>query len=212
MVGGVASLHDFFSVPQHTSIKVKPDYTAGSAHYLSPGDFATIYDVTPLYRQAYDGTGETIAIVGRSDISLSDIRQFRSTFGLPANDPVTILGSSTNPGSAVADDVDEAMLDTEWSGAVAEKATVDFVTTASTQVSDGVFLSAQYTVNHNLASVMSVSYGLCEAYLGTSANSFFNSLWQQARRKGSRCWFRRATAELPVATHRARRRRPRDEP
>ncbi len=196
VVAGVASLHDVFSAPQHTArVRVKsdssaksgfaptPDYTSGSAHYLSPADYATIYDIGPLYTQAYDGTGETIAIVGRSDISLSDVRSFRSTFGLPAKDPVVIVNGA-DPGSSVADDVDEAMLDTEWSGAVAKKATVDFVTSASTSTSDGVFLSAQYIVNHNLAPVMSVSYGLCESFLGASANSFFNSLWQQAATEG----------------------------
>ncbi len=184
VVSGVASLHDFFSVPQHRSVKLTPDYTSGSAHYLSPADFALIYDVSSLYSQAYTGTGETIAIVGRADISLPDVRSFRSTFGLPANDPV-VVANGADPGSSVVDDVDEAMLDTEWSGAVAQKATIDFVTSASTQTSDGVFLSAQYIVNHNLASIMSVSYGLCEAYLGASANeSFFNALWKQAAAEG----------------------------
>ncbi len=191
VVAGVASLHDVFSAPQHTApIKArpayasKPEYTSGSAHYLSPADYATIYDIGSLYNQAYTGVGETIAIVGRSDISLPDVRSFRSTFGLPAKDPVTILNGPTDPGTSVADDVDEAMLDTEWSGAVAKNATIDFVTTASTATSDGVFLSAQYVVNHNLAPVMSVSYGLCETDLGASANSFFNSLWQQAAAEG----------------------------
>ena len=191
VVAGVASLHDVFSAPQHTApVKVtsantsKADYTSGSAHYLSPADYATIYDIGSLYNQAYTGAGETIAIVGRADISLSDVRSFRSTFGLPANDPVTILNGSINPGATVTGDVDEAMLDTEWSGAVARNATVDFVTSASTATSDGVFLSAQYVVNHNLAPVVSVSYGLCEADLGSTANSFFNSLWEQAAAEG----------------------------
>jgi pseudomonalisin len=196
VVAGVASLHDVFSAPQHTApVKVKrypgegdrtpkPDYTAGSAHYLSPADYATIYDIASLYQQAYTGSGETIAIVGRADISLPDVRSFRSTFGLPANDPVVTQTTSTDPGTSVTDDVDEAMLDTEWSGAVAENATVDFVTTASTATSDGVFLSMQYAVNHNLAPVISVSYGLCEADLGASANAFLNSLWQQAASQG----------------------------
>ena len=96
VVVGVVSLHDVFSAPQHTapikaksSYTVKPEYTAGTAHYLSPADYATIYDISSLYHQAYDGAGETIAIVGRSDISLSDVRSFRSTFGLPAKDPVS---------------------------------------------------------------------------------------------------------------------------
>ena len=197
VVAGVASLHDVFSAPQHTppvkaksgytprnNSTVKPDYTSAGTHYLSPADYATIYDINSLYQQAYTGSGETIAIVGRADISLPDVRSFRSTFGLPANDPVSIQTTSTDPGSSVTGDVDEAMLDTEWCGAVAQKATVDFVTTASTATSDGVFLSAQYAVNHNLAPVISVSYGLCEVDLGASANSFLNSLWEQAASQG----------------------------
>ncbi len=81
-------------------------------------------------------------------------------------------------------DLYESMLDVEWSGAVANAATIDFVTSASTATSDGVFLSAQYAVNHNLAPVMSVSYGLCEASLGASGNAFLNALWQQAAAEG----------------------------
>ncbi len=57
VVGGVVSLHDFFSAPQHNAIRVSPEYTSASAHFLSPDDFATIYDVSSLYRQAVDGTG-----------------------------------------------------------------------------------------------------------------------------------------------------------
>jgi len=45
----------------------------------------------------------------------------------------------------------EADLDVEWSGAVARNATIKFVVSKSTNSSDGVDLSAQYIVNHNLA-------------------------------------------------------------
>jgi pseudomonalisin len=180
VIEGVASLHDVFSAPQHRSA---PAFTTGGAHYLSPADFATIYDANSLYNQAYDGSGETIAIAGRADISLPDVRSFRSKFGLPAKDPVVVLAGA-DPGSSSGGDVDESMLDVEWSGAVAKKATINFVTSASTATSDGVFLSAQYIVNHNLAPVMSVSYGLCEAALGASGNSFLNALWQQAAAQG----------------------------
>jgi pseudomonalisin len=72
----------------------------------------------------------------------------------------------------------------EWSGAVARSATIKFVVSKSTNSSDGVDLSAQYIVNHNLAPVMSTSFGLCEAALGSSGNSFLNSLWQQAAAQG----------------------------
>jgi pseudomonalisin len=67
---------------------------------------------------------------------------------------------------------------------VAKKAIIKFVVSASTNTSDGTYLSAQYIVNHNLAPVMSMSFGLCEAALGASGNSFINSLWQQAAAQG----------------------------
>ena len=72
----------------------------------------------------------------------------------------------------------------EWSGAVAKNAAIKFVVSKSTNASDGSYLSAQYIVNHNLAPVMSMSFGICEAALGSSGNSFINSLWQQAASQG----------------------------
>ena len=183
VIGGIVSLHDVFSEPQHRKNRVSPQFTSGTSHYLSPADFGTIYDVDSLYRQSFNGNGQKIAIVGRADISLADVRTFRSQFGLQAKDPVIIVNGS-DPGSGVSDDVDEAMLDVEWAGAVANGATIEFVTSASTAFSDGVFLSAQYIVDHNLAPIMSVSYGLCEASLGSGGNIFFNALWEQAASQG----------------------------
>jgi subtilase family serine protease len=142
-----------------------------------------IYNVTPLYQQLTDGSGQSIAIVGRTNIHLPDVRTFRSTFGLPPRDPQVTL-NGPNPGIVSQDEEVEAALDVEWSGAVAKNANIKFVVSASTNASDGVYLSAQYIVNHNLAQVMSVSFGLCEDALGSAGNSFLNSLWQQAAAEG----------------------------
>ena len=51
-------------------------------HYLAPDDLATIYDITPLYTAGFNGSGETLVIPGQTDLTLSDIATFRSTFGL----------------------------------------------------------------------------------------------------------------------------------
>ncbi|HXM62150.1 MAG TPA: protease pro-enzyme activation domain-containing protein, partial [Terriglobales bacterium] len=184
VVGGVLSLHDFRSKPAHGPTR-KPvsDYTSGGGHYLAPADFAVIYDLAPLYLASITGSGESVAIVARSNIYLSDVRQFRSFFGLPANDPQIIVNGA-DPGIWNSGEETEADLDVEWSGAIAKSATIQFVVSKSTNSSDGVDLSAQYIVNHNLAPVMSTSFGLCEAALGSSGNSFLNSLWQQAASQG----------------------------
>ena len=61
---------------------------------------------------------------------------------------------------------------------------VAFVISRSTFSTDGVDLSAQYIVNHNLAPVMSVSFGQCESDMGSTENAFFNNLWAQAAAQG----------------------------
>ncbi len=184
VVGGVVSLHDFHSQPTHGLVrKPSPDFSSGGAYYLAPADFATIYDLGSLYQQSINGSGQSVAIVARSNIQIADARQFRTFFGLPANDPQIIV-NGTDPGIWSSNEETEADLDVEWSGAVARSAAIKFVVSKSTNSSDGVDLSAQYIVNHNLAPVMSTSFGLCEAALGSSGNSFLNSLWQQAAAEG----------------------------
>jgi subtilase family serine protease len=58
---------------------------------VGPADFAKIYNIP----SGADGTGQSIAIVGQSNINIQDVRDFRSIFGLPANDPQIILNCTT---------------------------------------------------------------------------------------------------------------------
>jgi pseudomonalisin len=185
LVQGVVSLHDFTTHRNSTASQLPSDFTnAGGAHLLAPGDFATIYNVKPLYNAvpAIDGTGQTIAIVGRTDINLTDVQFFRSFFGLPAKDPV-FIHNGPDPGDLGPPEETEADLDVEWSGAVAKNATIDFVI-SQTGATDGVALSAQFIVNTNLANIMSTSFGLCESTLGVTGNNFWNTLWAQAAAQG----------------------------
>jgi len=185
VVGGVVSLHDFrrqSAIHSRTALGAQPEYSNGGTHYLFPADWATIYDLNPLYKAGTNGSGTSIAIVGRSNINLSDVAAFRSMAGLSANAP-TITLTGANPG-LVSGDQDESTLDVEWAGAVAPSASVRFVVAASTATTDGIDLSAQYIVNNKTATVMSTSYGSCEADMGAAENSFYNSLWQQAAAEG----------------------------
>jgi pseudomonalisin len=185
VVTGILSLHNFrhvSDIQSRVSLEVRPRYTSGNTHYLFPADWAVIYDLNPLYQAGTNGAGTSIAIVGRSNINVADISAFRAASGLPARNPTVIL-VSTNPGLIVGDQ-DESTLDVEWSGAVAPSAIVKFVVGASTSTTDGIDLSAQYVVNHTTATVMSTSYGSCEADMGAAELSFYNSLWQQAASEG----------------------------
>ena len=183
VVGGVVTLHDFGRHPMNHGFTPVPEYTSGTSHYVAPADFAKIYNVNPLYGAGINGSGQTIAIVGRTDIALGDVQYFRTFFGLPANDPV-FVHNGTDPGNLGGGEEGEADLDVEWSGAVAPNATVKFVISKSTSTTDGVDLSAQYIVNNNVAKIMSTSFGQCESSMGTTENNFYNNLWSQAATQG----------------------------
>jgi pseudomonalisin len=185
VIGGVAGMHDFRHKPMHRVLGQTPapaTNLSGGARGISPYDFAAIYNVMPLWNTNFDGTGQSVAIAGRTNIKLSDVATFRSTFGLPGNNTQIVLNGK-DPGIIGAGEEMEAVLDVQWSGAVAKGAAVKLVVSASTNGSDGVDLSTQYIVNHNLAPVMSVSFGACEAAMGTG-NQFYNALWQQAAAQG----------------------------
>jgi pseudomonalisin len=173
----------FRPLPQPAQSKAAPDYTSGSGHYLAPGDFSAIYNVDPVYSAGIGGAGATVAIVGRCNIDLADVQQFRTSFGLPAHDPVITL-NGPDPGVFDSGEETEALLDVEWSGGVAKNATVNLVVSSSTASTDGVDLSAQYIVDHNAAPVMSTSFGSCEQDMGSAENNFYANLWQQAAAQG----------------------------
>ncbi len=183
VIHGVVSLHNFPLAASRHDITTAPEFSSGSAHYLAPADFATIYNASSLYNNSIDGTGQSVAVVGRSNFNMSDVAAFRSRFWLPVKNPTVILNGA-DPGTANSGEVSEALLDVEWAGAVAKNASIQFVTSASTNSSDGITLSAQYIVNHNLAPVMSLSFGSCESAMGASGNQFWNALWQQAAAQG----------------------------
>jgi len=188
IVKGVVRLHSEPNKPQtfvggkvHRNPKTGQFEGGSGDHYLTPADFATIYNLNPLYKAGIDGTGQKIAIVGRSNIDVTNVTSFRSLLGLPVNDP-TVIVNGDDPGE-VTNDMPEAMLDVTWSGAVAPMAKVTLVVSQS-NFSDGVDVSASYIVDHNIAPVMSTSFGQCESILGPIGNAFYFSLWQQAAAEG----------------------------
>jgi hypothetical protein len=151
---------------------------------LGPADFATIYNSAALLSGTpkIDGTGQTIAIVGESNINVADVTDFRTIFNLPQNFSASnIILNGPDPGINPSEG--ESDLDVQWAGAVAPGATIDFVTSEPTEATAGIFLSATYIVDNNIAGVMSESFGGCEQQIGT-LNQFHNSLWEQAAAQG----------------------------
>jgi hypothetical protein len=199
VVAGIVSLNNF---PIRSNVKrlgtfqrsvrtgeTRPLFTfpgcAGTCYGVGPADFAEIYNTQPLLSGSpkIDGTGQGIAIVGESNINVSDVTDFRTMFGLAQNFSTSnVIVNGEDPG--ITDTEGESDLDVQWAGAVAPGARIDFVTSASTETTPGVNLSALYIVDRNLDGVMSESFGGCEQTIGTTFNQFFSSLWEQAAAQG----------------------------
>ncbi len=198
VIGGIRGLNDFRLRPQLKPRAIvpngsKPRYTDSQGnHFLAPEDIATIYNLKPLYNSGLNGQGQSIVVVGQTDIRTADIQQFRSTFNLPAiNLQQVLVPGSPDPGivrpctgniQTDCGDLSEADLDLELSGAVAPNATIIYV------YSTDVMTSAQYAIDQNLAPVLSMSYGDCEYAYDSAQASSMQSLAQQANAQGI-TWF-----------------------
>ncbi len=177
MVAGIRGLTDFH--PRSRSIRVsQPRFTSSisGSIFVAPADFATVYDLQTLYNSGIDGTGQKIAIPGQSDIQSSNIDAFRAAAGLSPNDPQVIL-TGKDPGTNAGDE-SESELDIEWAGAVARNATIMFVN------SPDAFTSAEYAIDNDVAPVLSITYGLCEAQTDTNTVTTLNAEFQKANAKG----------------------------
>ncbi len=163
----ISHLHDFAPKPR---AKIRPHLTSyiSGNHFVAPGDFATIYDVAPLYAAGSDGTGQRIAIVGQSSVSTADLANFRSAAGLSANTPtMTVLPATTS--TRCPGDEGESDLDLEWSGGVAKNASITFVyagltagDTCTNRNGKTVWDALDYAVQFTVAPFISTSYGFCE--------------------------------------------------
>jgi subtilase family serine protease len=159
---------------------------------VAPADAQTIYDVTGLYNSNFTGTGQTMAVVGQTDIVQheSDIANFRSLSGLSANNPKQILVPNTGPATVYVGDLEEADIDTEWSGAIAKNATILYVTVGNAQgynVLDSLVYAIQTPLINNTqyVPVISTSYGGCEkAFAGSNTIQVLEQAFEQANAQG----------------------------
>jgi pseudomonalisin len=208
-IKAISGLYTIKYDPQHKIINVGPSgHNAASASGIEttpegtyscggtpcfvvfPADFATIYNAnTP----GIDGTGATIAIIGRSRVYDADIQNFEAASGLTVKttpETVIIPTTGTDPGppttsGPTSGDQGEATLDVTRSGSVAPGATIDLVVSANSQTQDGVVIATSYVVDTPVsAQIMSISFGSCEANAGASEVNFWDGLFKTAAGAG----------------------------
>ena len=195
VVAGFAALHDFRPRPMmrphpHFSFV----YQGQQLYDVGPQDFATIYNLSPLWmaNTPIRGAGETVAVLEDTDMQTPDWAAFRAAFGLSKYSgtfaqihPPPLSGSNncSDPGTNI--DEGEAALDAEWSGAVAPDAAIELASCPDTSTISGDLIAAQNLVNsRNPPPILSDSYGGCEADNGAGGNAFINDIWQQAVAEG----------------------------
>ncbi len=180
---GISGLSDF---RLKSRAILKPAFTSSvsGSHFLTPGDINTIYDLKPLLASAVNGTGVTIAVMGQTAISLSDVAAFRSAAGLSPNAP-TLLYSPANLGVS-SNDLDEAQLDVEWAGAIAPNASIQFVAVSSDNNQGGVITALQNSIANTAtpAKILAISYGGCETQNDASFIYVNDQYYQQAVAQG----------------------------
>ena len=171
VVGSVRGLDDFYVEAPRRHWSPMLNLTDGT-HALAPGDVVRIYR-----SDWYDGNGQSIVVVGQSGIDPSDIENFRSLFGLPLSSPQTVL-IGDDPGLDQNGGMLEAVADLEWAGGVAPRANLIYV------YAKDVFDAVQAAVDQNLAPVISISYGRCEANLPRPVADSIQNIAQQANAQG----------------------------
>jgi len=207
LIKGVSPINDFRAKPMlqvlgqatysRASHTATPQWTlpnGGKTIYaLAPEDFATQYDLAPLYNAGLNGAGQTIGIINESNIDLSLVEAYQKLFKLSSGIPQLVIDGS-DPGDLPDTDV-EAYLDVEESGAVAPGAQVNLYIGNSSGLFTGTFnggaddvdplyMAALRAVDDNQASVLSVSFGNCEGFMLQSGNALWSALWQQAAAQG----------------------------
>ncbi|HEY0232353.1 MAG TPA: protease pro-enzyme activation domain-containing protein, partial [Dokdonella sp.] len=177
------------------------------SYVVFPSDFAKIYDIDPVHQQGIDGSGQTIAVVGRARVYAPDMQNFQTLAGLPSATPVvTIPPGGTDPGTpastcsdtgtpscshpsdAVSDQA-EATLDVQRASSVAPGATINLIVSSGDggdNTPNGVQLAMEYAIDHAPvpAKILSISFTSCEHDNGESVVDYLDGLFAQADMEG----------------------------
>jgi subtilase family serine protease len=190
VVQSVRNLDDFRPKPHvrfrtSQSSKLSPNFTSSQSgdHYLQPGDVSVIYDIKAAYNAGYTGTGQSIAVMGQSEISVSDIENFQSAAGLTKKDPTVVLVPDSGTAAVSTGDEAESDIDLEYSGGIAKGATIYLVYVGNNS-NYSVWDSLEYAVDTKIAPILSLSYGECEPDLGSSDYSTLEAIMEQGASQG----------------------------
>jgi len=159
--------------------------SVGGCGYTPP-EIHTAYNLPALYKEGFDGSGQTIVIyeICNTATIQSDANAFSTQYGLPAltSSNFSVIGY---PVAAPCDlpDVEES-LDVEWAHAIAPGANIVVLVTPNVTTNSGfaqtIDIALLYAVSNHLGNVMSFSYGTPEVTLSSADLTETNLLMEIA--------------------------------
>jgi len=185
VVMGPASLYSFRRHAHRRRTHLTEPFNGGTQYYLTPADFARIYNVGPQWAAGITGKGQTVAVLEDSDMLMGDWQTFAASFGLASYGGIfaTVHPNCSDPG--INGDEIEVAVDAEGVSTFAPGAAVEVAACPSTRTSDGDITAAANLLDlPNPPDVFSDSYGGCEAETTKSYEALINSTWQQAVAEG----------------------------
>jgi kumamolisin len=131
-----------------------------------PGDYASVYNINPVYSAGITGAGQTVDIAACFNINPSDIASFQQLYGLP-NRKINVIhvdGTVDETGAVPLPDL-EPTLDVERMISTAPGAKINLYVVPDCLISQFVDMFTAISKDKK-ASTMSVSYGFDEADYG----------------------------------------------
>lgn len=159
----------------------RPAFTGASGnHYITPADFAKIYDVTPVYATnntgaAIGSTPQHVAIIATSDANAADVQAFATGIGSSSYHFNVVLADGVSPGYTGSQR--EAELDLERVLGTAPGVQADLVEGAG---STPLYDAAKYAVVTLQDPVITMSFGECEPELTAAGSQMWQNLWSIA--------------------------------
>jgi subtilase family serine protease len=158
----------------------------------SPAQLQSHYGLTPLIKQGYDGTGQTIALVEAFGYAAAetDANAAAKVFGLPAltSKNFSVVYPEGKPISPIAADLTgwtgEIALDIQSAHAIAPGAKIVVVASAGQDNEDQI-ASLQYVISHKVANTVSSSWeNDSEIIAGPDEENAFNAVLKQGAAAG----------------------------
>ncbi|HEY6284087.1 MAG TPA: S53 family peptidase [Ktedonobacteraceae bacterium] len=147
---------------------------------FGPKDVSGAYNATPLQNAGILGDNQTVALFELDGYQPSDVTQYFQNYGLatPTISNVPVDGFNGAPGQGAI----EVELDMEVVGALAPHA--NQIVYEGPNTTQGLNDTYNQIVHDNKAHIVSISWGLCEAYSGAAELQTLDAIFKQGAAQG----------------------------